>query len=96
MDTWDRLFRVFECGGLGMIAYIYRIGRDGKLEKPFLAKMYPDDEMLRNLRDEYFGGDFRIMIREDRKLIFSGVISIVKPYESSSEDDYSNRSSRSR
>ena len=78
MDVWERLFRVIEGGGLEMIAYVYRIASDGTVIKPFLTKMYPDDDMLRMLRDEFRGGEFRLLIREGRKLIYSGDISVVR------------------
>lgn len=53
-----------------MIAYVYRIGLEGKPKSPFLTKMYPGYEMLRELRDEFSGGEFRILIREGRNWSF--------------------------
>ncbi len=81
MDQWERLFRLMHRSHPDNLAYIYRTGRDGKLRTPYLAKLYPDDDMLTVLRDEYDGGDFRLLIREGRKLIYSGNISVVSGFQ---------------
>jgi hypothetical protein len=31
------------------------------------------------LRDDFDGGDFRVLIREGRRMVFSGNISVVTP-----------------
>ena len=79
MNAWERLYQLMHREGFNRIAYIYRLNSDGKSQKPFLTKLYPDDRMLDVLRDEYGGGDFRLLIREGRKLVYSGEISIIEP-----------------
>ena len=58
--------------------YVYRVGPDGLLIKPYLLQTFPYEELLETLRDRYGGGDFRILIREGRKMIFRGDIAIVR------------------
>ena len=79
MNAWERLYQLMQREGFNRIAYIYRLNSNGKPQKPFLTKLYPDDRMLEVLRDEYRGGDFRLLIREGRKLVYSGKISIIEP-----------------
>ena len=43
--------------------YVYRVGPDGQPIKPYLLQTCPYEQVLDRLRDEYGGGDFRIMIR---------------------------------
>jgi len=61
-------------------AYVYQL-ESGKLVKPYLTKLFADRYLLDTLRDDFGGGDFRLMIRQGRKLIFSGDISICAPVQ---------------
>ena len=58
--------------------YVYRVGPDGRLIKPYLMCTSPWSDLLHTLRDGHGGGDFRIMIREGRKMIYRGDIAVVR------------------
>ena len=58
--------------------YVYRIGPDGRLIKPYLLQTSPYEQVLDRLRDEYGGGDFRIMIRQGRVMVFRGDIAVAR------------------
>ena len=58
--------------------YVYRVGPDGQLIKPYLLRTSPWTDLLETLRDGYGGGDFRILIREGRKMVFRGDIAIAR------------------
>ena len=58
--------------------YVYRLDEDGDPVKPYLTKLDADRYLLDTLRDDFDGGDFHLMIRQGRKQIFSGDISIHK------------------
>ena len=54
------------------------MGPDGRLIKPYLMCTSPWSDLLHTLRDGHGGGDFRIMIREGRKMIYRGDIAVVR------------------
>ena len=64
--------------------YVYRVGPAGNLIKPYLLCTSPWPDLLETLRDEYGGGDFRIMIREGRAMIFRGDIAVARRLRSPS------------
>ena len=64
--------------------YVYRVGPDGQPIKPHLLQTSPYEGLLETLRDGYGGGDFRIMIRVGRKMIYRGDIAIAKRLKSPS------------
>ena len=56
--------------------YVYRIRSDGRIIPPYLLCCAPYPSLLDDLRVKHGGGDFRLLIREGRKMVFSGNISI--------------------
>jgi len=78
-DIWDRLTLIMNEERYDRVVYVYRLGANGNPVKPYLAKLDADRYLLDTLRDEFDGGDFHLMIRQDRKLIFTGNISIYRP-----------------
>ncbi|WP_425408225.1 hypothetical protein [Hyphococcus sp.] len=58
--------------------YVYRID-NGKPLRPALIKCVPYPELLDDLRDEYGGGDFQVMIRRGETMILSGKLCIAEP-----------------
>ena len=78
MDVWDRLFRILEEENYESTVYVYRLDQHGKMMTPYLARLFADRDLLDVLRDEYGGGEFKLLIREGRKMIFSGEISIIE------------------
>ena len=79
LDVWDRLEYIMSEENYERVVYTYRLGLQGKPIKPYLTKLFADRNLLNTLRDDFGGGEFRLMIREGRKLIFSGEISIYSP-----------------
>ena len=63
--------------------YVYRLRRSGKAEKPYLFKSTgffdSDTELFAYLRDEFKGGEFRILIRDGSTMVYSGEIGIECP-----------------
>ena len=77
---WDRLINILNDQTQESITYVYRVGPDGKLLKPYLLKTdtYPD--LLETLIHRYGGGDFKLLIRRGRCMIFSGEISVIRGF----------------
>lgn len=79
LDTWDRLWTCLEEADGASVAYVYRLDASGNTQKPYLLR-YPAWPTLPSiLRDEHGGGDFKILIRRGRKMVFSGKISVGVP-----------------
>jgi len=73
-DSHDRLWPILYEGNENDIIYAYRIGPDAHLVKPHLLKSgtYPD--FIEGLRDTHGHGNYRLLIRRGRNMIFSGNI----------------------
>jgi hypothetical protein len=75
-DVWERLDLYLDRPKQGMLLYVYRLDALEKPIKPYLLCCSPYPDLLEDLRDVHGGGDFRILIREGRTMIFRGDISI--------------------
>ncbi len=75
-DVWERLHEILYTGNPECVVYVYRVGPDGKRKKPYYLKCHLVTDLLEMLRDYHGGGDFWLMIREGRTLVFSGEIGI--------------------
>lgn len=75
---WDRLEPILYEGNENDIIYMYRLGSDGRPVKPYLAKcrLFRNFDYLTWLRDTHGGGEYQLLIRRGRKMIFSGYIGI--------------------
>ena len=76
-QVWEKLWTVLESNDEEAIVYIYRLDSHGKAIKPFLLKCEIWPELPDMLRDEYGGGEFKLLIRKKRTMVFSGKIGIV-------------------
>jgi len=79
MDVWERLRAVLDEEGPEDVAYVYRLTPNGRVLKPYLLRYETSPDLPEILRDQYRGGDFKILIRRARRMIFSGKISIELP-----------------
>ena len=63
--------------------YVYRQFSSGKTQKPYLFKSTgyfdSDTELFSYLRDEFRGGEFKILIRDGSTMVYSGEIAIEPP-----------------
>lgn len=77
-DVWDRLWAALHHGSKGLIVYVYRINPNGKVIKPHLIKCAAWPGLVQMLRDEYGGGNFRLLVKSGRTMKFSGRIAVVE------------------
>lgn len=54
--------------------YVYRVGEDGCVVRPYLHKCPPCPELPELLRDHFGGGAFRVMVRRGRTMVFSAEV----------------------
>lgn len=74
--VWDKLWDILDEARDNRVAYAYGLDLNRKPAKPYLLKCYADRELIEILQEDFGGGHFQVMIREGRKMIFSGKISI--------------------
>ena len=75
-DTWDKLWSLLEAGDGAAVVYVYRLDAEDQSQKPYLLRYSARPQLPEVLRDRYGGGDFLILIRRGRKMVFRGKISI--------------------
>ena len=79
-DMWDRLINILEDPTQQSLVYVYRVGPDGTLVKPCVLKTYTYPGLPETLMYRYGGGDFKLLIRRGRRMIFSGEISVIRGF----------------
>jgi len=78
-DTYSRLFEVLYKNAPDMLVYGYRLNSRGRVIRPYLFRWYCHRQLLSSIRDEYGRGSYRLLIRKDRAMVFSGTIGIETP-----------------
>lgn len=75
---WDRLEPVLYESNENDTVYVYRLGSDNRPIKPYLTKceLFRGFDFLTWLRDTQGSGEYQLLIRRGRKMIFSGYIGI--------------------
>ena len=75
--VWDRLFEILDAPDENDVAYIYLIDNRGKPIKPYLLRWWcPTMELIYTLQSDYGGGEFRILIRRGKRMVFSGDVAM--------------------
>ena len=69
---WDILYENRD----DRLVYVYDVDENNKIIKPHFLKWSASRDLMETIREKHGGGTFRVMIREGRKLIFSGIIAI--------------------
>ena len=77
--TWDRLYRLLAEDDPDQLVYGYRIDALGNVIKPYLFCWFMHDNLIENIRDQYGGGEYRLLIRKGRQMVFSGSIGLATP-----------------
>ena len=76
---WNRLWTLLYTQAGHIQVYVYRSAPNGQSVGSFIWKGSARPELPEVLRDEFQGGDFRVLIRKGRQMAFSGNISVVRP-----------------
>ena len=75
-ETWERLWAVLEQDDVDQTVYGYRVNQAGRAIKPYLFCWHCHFGLLESIRDKFGPGEYRLLIRKGRVMIFSGYISI--------------------
>lgn len=78
-DIWERLWDILYEEDEESVVYVYALDINRKPMRPFILKRSPDPGLPDMLRDHYGGGEFRVLIRRGRKMLFKGDIAICRP-----------------
>ncbi len=76
---WNRLWDVLYTSAGHYQVYVYRLDPFGQSVGSYIWKGSAIPELPEILRDAFLGGDFRVLIRKGRQMIFAGNISIERP-----------------
>ena len=78
--TWDQLWGILYASSRHHLVYVYRLSPNGQPLGSYVWRGPAWPELPEILRDELRGGDFRILIREGRQMVFGGNVSIEAPH----------------
>ena len=77
--VWERLWSALDDPtGLRQV-YVYALGAHRRPRKGYIWKGFAWPDLPELLRDDFGGGEFRVLIREGRRMVFSGNIAIAPP-----------------
>ncbi len=76
---WERLYRLLAQDDWDQTVYVYRVDVSGKTIKPFLAKWGMHADLLNSLRDKFGSGEYHLMIRQGKTMLFTGTIGVECP-----------------
>jgi len=76
---WERFYRLLAQDDWEQTVYVYQVDRSGKVIKPYLAKWGMHAGLLDSLRDEFGSGEYYLMIRQGKTMVFTGTIGVERP-----------------
>jgi len=77
--VWDRLWTLLHTSASSLQVYVYRSDPNGQAIGSFIWRGPACPELPEVLRDVFRGGDFRVLIRQRRRMVFAGNISVERP-----------------
>ncbi len=76
---WERLYMLLAQDDWDQTVYVYRMGATGKTIKPYLAKWGMHGGLLDSIGDEFGSGEYHLMIRQGKTMLFTGTIGVECP-----------------
>ncbi len=74
--TWDRFYAVLAQDDWEQIVYVYQMDRFGRKLKPFIAKWAMHSDLIESIRSDFGAGEYHLMIRHGKTMVFTGTIGI--------------------
>jgi hypothetical protein len=74
--TWMRLWRVLDQDDPDQTVYGYRIDSNGNPIRPYLFCWFGHAGLIQGIQAEYGAGEYQLLIRKGRTMLFSGIIGI--------------------
>ncbi len=76
---WERLFKLIAQDDWEQTVYVYRVDGAGRKTKPYLTKWGMHAGLLDSIRDEFGTGEYHLMIRDGKTMVFTGTIGVQCP-----------------
>ncbi len=76
---WERLYRLLAQDDWDQTVYVYGVDAAGKTTPPYLAKWGMHADLLDSIRDEFGSGEYHLMVRQGKTMIFTGTIGVECP-----------------
>ena len=76
---WERLHTLIDQDDWELTVYVYRVDHRGRKITPYIAKWGMHAGLLDSLRDEFGSGEYYLMIRQGKTMIFTGIIGVQRP-----------------
>jgi len=76
---WMRLHDLIDDDNWDQIVYIYRVGANGQKITLYVAKWNMHAGLLDSIRDEFGTGEYHLMIRDGKTMVFTGTIGVARP-----------------
>ena len=76
---WERLYRLLAQDDWDQTVYVYHVDASGRMTKPYLAKWGMHAGLLDSIRDEFGSGEYHLMIRQGKIMLFTGTIGVERP-----------------
>lgn len=76
LDTWDQLWAILHQDDPDNLVYVYRMDKEGRVVKPYLFRWFAISGLVERIQHNYGPGDYKLLIRRGRMMIFSGEICI--------------------
>ena len=79
VDVVGRLFAVLHAADEDCVAYVYQVGRDGTLRKPYSLKCPPTPDLVEHVQWRFGAGEYKFIIRRSRTMVCSAQFAIAGP-----------------
>jgi len=76
---WERLHRLLAQDDWDQTVYVYAVDASGKMTKPCIAKWGMHAGLLDSIRDDFGSGEYHLMIRRGKTMLFTGTIGVQRP-----------------
>ena len=77
--TWEKLYVLLAEDDWDQTVYGYRVDSSGRAVKPYLFCWNMHDGLLESIRSKYGPGEYRLLIRKGRTMVFGGYIALAAP-----------------
>ena len=75
----ERLMAALYAADDWCVAYIYRLGGNGRPTRPYALKCTPSPELLSDVQRQLGAGEYKLIIRRGRTMAFSGEFAVAAP-----------------
>ncbi len=76
--TWDKLYLLLAEDDCDQTVYGYRVDPTGRAVTPYLFCWYMHQDLLESIRNKFGPGEYRLLIRKGRTMVFSGYIGLAE------------------